>query len=67
MRFNLTSRRIRPQHRHRYHASPLLEKVLAYPTSLSRPVYIDGQEPSGWWSQAGHADEEMDGGYGNND
>ncbi|RKN11057.1 lanthionine synthetase C family protein [Streptomyces radicis] len=47
-------------------ASPLLKDVLAYLVSLARPVRIGGQELPGWWSQAGPADEEMDGGHGNN-
>ncbi|MGW0828547.1 lanthionine synthetase C family protein [Streptomyces sp. NPDC002845] len=47
-------------------ASPLLKEVLGYLVSLSRPVCIEGRELPGWWSQAGPADEEMDGGHGNN-
>ncbi|RKN47224.1 lanthionine synthetase C family protein [Streptomyces hoynatensis] len=47
-------------------ASPLLEEVLAYLVSLSRPVHIDGRALPGWWSTAGPADEEVNGGHGNN-
>ncbi|MFE2424603.1 lanthionine synthetase C family protein [Streptomyces hokutonensis] len=46
--------------------SPLLEEVLAYLVSLSRPVRVDGRELPGWWSAVGPGDEEMDGGHGNN-
>jgi class I lanthipeptide synthase len=47
-------------------ASPLLGEVLAYLVTLSRPVRIEGRELPGWWSESGPADEEMDGGHGNN-
>ncbi|WP_329137719.1 lanthionine synthetase C family protein [Streptomyces sp. NBC_01476] len=47
-------------------ASPLLKQVLAHLVSLSRPVPIAGRELPGWWSQAGPAGEEMDGGHSNN-
>lgn len=47
-------------------ASPLLEEVLAYLVSLSRPVRADGRDLPGWWSTTGPTDEEMDGGHGNN-
>ncbi|MFC4498506.1 MULTISPECIES: lanthionine synthetase C family protein [Streptomyces] len=46
--------------------SPLLEEVLAYLVSLSRPVRIGGRELPGWWSADGPGHEEMDGGHGNN-
>ncbi|GHJ36678.1 lanthionine synthetase C family protein [Streptomyces sp. TS71-3] len=44
----------------------LLKEILSYLVSLSRPVYIEGRDLPGWWSQSGPADEEMDGGHGNN-
>ncbi|MFI6985854.1 lanthionine synthetase C family protein [Embleya sp. NPDC050154] len=44
----------------------LLEEVLTYLVSLSRPVRVDGRELPGWWSDTGPAGEEMDGGHGNN-
>ncbi|WP_255955808.1 lanthionine synthetase C family protein [Streptomyces odontomachi] len=48
-------------------AAPLLLKeVLAYLVSLSQPVHLEGRELPGWWSQAGPADEQMNGGHGNN-
>lgn len=47
-------------------ASPLLKEVLAYLVSLSRSVRFKGREWPGWWSQAGPADEPMEGGHGNN-
>ncbi|MFI0409072.1 lanthionine synthetase C family protein [Actinomadura sp. 3N508] len=47
-------------------ASPLLKEVLAYLVSLSRPVHADGRDLPGWWSTTGPAEEEMDGGHGNN-
>ncbi|WP_439681587.1 lanthionine synthetase C family protein [Embleya sp. MST-111070] len=47
-------------------APPLLEEVLAYLVSLSRPIRIDGPELPGWWSNTGPADEEMEGGHSNN-
>ncbi|MEO3753568.1 lanthionine synthetase C family protein [Streptomyces sp. B6B3] len=46
--------------------SPLLEEVLSYLVSLSRPIRIGGRELPGWWSAVGPAGEEMDGGHGNN-
>ncbi|MGW3149772.1 lanthionine synthetase C family protein [Streptomyces sp. NPDC001177] len=46
--------------------SPLLEEVLTYLVSLSQPIRIEGRELPGWWSTVGPADEEMDGGHGNN-
>lgn len=46
--------------------SPLLEEVLSYLVSLSRPIRIQGQELPGWWSDVGPTGEEMDGGHGNN-
>ncbi|SHG80584.1 Lanthionine synthetase C-like protein [Streptoalloteichus hindustanus] len=46
--------------------SPLLEEVLAYLVSLSRPVRIGGRTLPGWWAEAGPGGEEMAGGHGNN-
>ncbi|MFE5326211.1 lanthionine synthetase C family protein [Embleya sp. NPDC056575] len=44
----------------------LLEEVLTYLVSLSRPVLVDGCVLPGWWSDTGPAGQEMDGGHGNN-
>lgn len=46
--------------------SPLLEEVLAYLVRLARPLSINGRELPGWWSALGPADEQMEGGHGNN-
>lgn len=47
-------------------ASPLLEEVLAYLVGLARPLPTNGRELPGWWSALGPADEQMEGGHGNN-
>ncbi|WP_326645248.1 lanthionine synthetase C family protein [Streptosporangium sp. NBC_01755] len=47
-------------------ASPLLEEVLDYLVSLSRPVDVAGRALPGWWSMDGPGHGEMPGGHGNN-
>jgi lantibiotic biosynthesis protein len=44
----------------------LLEQVLTYLVSLTRPVDANGRALPGWWSHDSPAHEEMAGGHGNN-
>jgi lantibiotic biosynthesis protein len=50
----------------RANSSSLIEEVLTYLVSLTRPVRADGEALPGWWSQTGPGHEEMAGGHGNN-